>query len=85
VTNDKGEPYADARLIARWNTTSDGLVSDSTRQAKSDPEGKFNFSELGPGVHEIIVESDGTYLQKSVTVDPRTDSNGITIKVDRIR
>lgn len=85
VQTKKGEPYANARLIARWNTTSDGLISDSTRIAKTDLEGNFNFSELGPGVHEIIVESDGTYLQKSVPVDPRSDANAITIEVEPIR
>ncbi len=84
VENKDGEPYAGARLIARWTQARHGLVSDSTRIAQTNTSGEFGFSQLGPGPHEIIVESNGTYLQKSVNVDPRTQGGVVKIKVDRI-
>lgn len=86
VQSEAGEPYANARIIARWNGSRNGLISDSTRVTQTNTTGEFSFSELGPGVHEIIVESNGSYLQKSVDVDPRAQGSGVvTIKVDPIK
>jgi len=82
VSDDKEKRIADAKLILRWTATNNGLVSDSTRRSQTDPNGEFSFSELGPGRHELVIESDGRFQQKSVLIDVRTQAEPLSVVVN---
>jgi len=81
VADKNGRRIPKAKLILRWNDSNNGLVSDSTRLSETDLEGNFSFSELGPGQHELVIESDGRFQQKSELFEVRTQTEPLQIVV----
>ncbi len=58
VVDRLGNPLAGVRVVMTWRHTADGLKSFSSRYALSDDNGAFRFTEVGPGLHEIVVNMD---------------------------
>lgn len=74
VLDPTGAPVAGARIALHWTLTRPGLQSSSFRNAISDAEGRFEFSELGAGEHRITVNCPG-FLQKQMTHDVGISGN----------
>jgi len=81
VADKSGRRIPKAKLILRWNDSNNGLVSDSTRLSETDLDGNFSFSELGPGQHELVIESDGRFQQKSELFEVRTQTEPLQVVV----
>jgi protocatechuate 3,4-dioxygenase beta subunit len=59
VNSDSGEPVAGAEVTLIWADEEQGVTSRSRRQTVADGSGYFIFTELGPGLHTIMVNARG--------------------------
>lgn len=50
-----GNPVSGARVELRWSLELEEAVASSLRRAESDKDGRFVFSQLGAGLHELRV------------------------------
>lgn len=77
VNSDSGEPVAGAEVRLFWIDEEQGVTSRSRRQTVADGGGYFIFTELGPGLHTIIVTAPGYHSFRREAV-PR---EGIVIEL----
>jgi hypothetical protein len=66
VLDDRGDPVGGARVILGWSHDEAGTNSTSSREERTDAEGRFRFAQLGPGWHVLDVRAPG--------FPPRTES-----------
>jgi hypothetical protein len=59
VMDAHGEPMPGVRAKLLWSHKENGIHSQSRRETAADASGLFRFSQLGPGVHTLIVEAPG--------------------------
>ncbi len=63
ITDSEARPIAGANTVLTWfhrkRGNKAGITSHSRRETISDAQGSFSFSELGPGIHTITVETPG--------------------------
>lgn len=59
VVNEHGEAIAGATLSLQWGEQYPDLYSTSVRQARSDLDGQFVFSNLGATHYELVARADG--------------------------
>ena len=72
VVDDSGAPVAGADVRMAWSHSSQGLRSVALRSAKSDGQGRFQFSALGTGVHQLTALASGA---RSVAINYEVGSN----------
>ena len=77
MNSDNGEPVAGADVTLFWTDEDQGVISRSRRQTVTDGGGHFIFTELGPGLHTIIVNARG-YLSARREAAP---GDGIVIEL----
>ena len=65
VTDLSGKPVRGARLSLTWEQDQGGLRSTSVRHALSDQQGAFEFSDLGPGGHELVIRTTSYRLTRT--------------------
>ena len=59
VVDDRGDPVGGAQVSLSWSHTSGEMRSTSSRATRTDPEGFFRFTQLGPDEHRLDVRADG--------------------------
>lgn len=59
VVEDRGVPVPGATLRLSWAYRQDGVFSRSTRTAVTGPDGRFRFSALASGPHQLEVRARG--------------------------
>jgi hypothetical protein len=84
VLDPTGAPVPGARVALHWTLTRPGLQSASFRNAITDAQGRFEFSELGAGEHRITVNCPG-FLQKQTTHDVGISSTEPVLRLQEDR
>jgi hypothetical protein len=59
VVEDRGEPVPGANLKLSWSARREGLVFRATRTAVSGADGRFRFSALASGPHQLEAHARG--------------------------
>jgi protocatechuate 3,4-dioxygenase beta subunit len=74
VLGDRGDPVGGARVVLGWSHDEAGTKSTSSREVRTDTEGRFRFAQLGPGGHVLDVSAPGfSRLTESYVVGPHPD------------
>ncbi|MFU8877753.1 MAG: carboxypeptidase regulatory-like domain-containing protein [Wenzhouxiangellaceae bacterium] len=79
VVDAAGKPVAGARVTLQWQQQHYGLTSSSHRQAGTDLEGHFNFSNLGARDYSVTVQAPG-YQTVRRSLSPGMDEARIVIE-----
>lgn len=82
VKNMEGDPVAGAEIKLLWSVQGQELISRSRRQTVTDGSGYFIFTELGPGLHTVIVSAKG-HRAVNREVMPTMTGNTIQIKLEK--
>jgi hypothetical protein len=59
VLDDRGDPVGGADVSLSWSHEGGGMHSSSKRGTRTDPQGVFRFTKLGPGKHVLEVSAAG--------------------------
>ena len=57
VVDDRGEPVAGADVVLTWSHQEAGIRSTSNHELRTDSQGRFRFTQLGPGLHALDVSA----------------------------
>jgi len=57
IYDESGQTFDNARVFLNWELQENGIRIRSTRQTSADANGEFQFSELGPGIHELAISA----------------------------
>ncbi len=68
VRDELSNPVAAARIGLSWNDRSGGIHSSSLREAVTDDNGFFRFTQLGPGPHQLDVVATGYQRSQKVHI-----------------
>ena len=82
IYDESGKAIDGANVVVVWTAENDGVTSEATRQAITDPSGAFRFFGLGPGEHELIVFAWGEGAFKQMvrqTVNLGVDSGQVNV------
>jgi len=81
VRDELSNPLAAAEIGLSWNENSHGIQSSSLRQAVTDDNGFFRFTQLGPGPHQLDVVAPGYQrLQKVYNVDAYSEEIRVELR-----
>ena len=73
-----GHPVPASRILLKWSHETDGISSVSTRRTAADAHGNFQFSQIGPGTHSLMVDADGF---ETVSLDHDASRQGYDLTV----
>jgi hypothetical protein len=59
VVDGQGRPLPASRIVMQWSHRADGVTTRTTRRTAADAEGRFAFSQLGPGPHALHIDAPG--------------------------
>ena len=59
VVDQNNNPVPATRVLLSWSRVEGGVTTTTTRRTRSDAQGAFNFSNLGPGPHVLQIDSAG--------------------------
>ena len=76
VVDDRGDPVGGAEVSLSWSDTNGEVRSTSKRVTRTDPEGGFRITQLGPGEHLLKVRAAGYH-----TVQERHDVGRYALEV----
>jgi len=57
IYDESGQTFNGAKVFLNWGIKENGIRIRSTRQVSADAGGKFRFTGLGPGDHELVVSA----------------------------
>ena len=81
VRDELSNPLAAAEIGLSWNDGASGIHSSSLRQAVTDDNGFFRFTQLGPGPHQLDVVAPGYQrLQKVYNVDAYSEEIRVELR-----
>jgi uncharacterized GH25 family protein len=80
VVDESGAPLAGAEVSLRWENDEEGTKSTSSRSTITDDAGRFSFSELGRGVHTVVVVEE-QYRQAQIPHDVGSDPADLQIQL----
>ena len=81
VVGARDVPVAGAQLKLSWSYKHGGPLSSCARTAVTDSNGRFRFSELGPGTHRLAVRADG-YADAIESYDVFWNSGDVELRLD---
>jgi len=59
VVDHNNNPVPATKVLLTWSHVEGGVTTTTTRRTRSDAQGVFNFSNLGPGPHLLQIDSLG--------------------------
>lgn len=59
VVDAMNNPVPASRVVLQWSRQADGVTTNATRRTAADTQGRFAFSNLGPGPHLLRVDAPG--------------------------
>lgn len=84
VVNDKNEAISGAQVSLQWVYQKDMLLSNMFRETAADAGGHFQFSQVGPGRHTLIIEAPG-YRSQRLEFEVSSEGDDITIHLVEAR
>ncbi len=78
VTDRDGIPVHVPTVLLNWSQSGDGWRSQSNRKTVADVQGSFEFSQLGPGPHTVVINAPGF---RPVSVEHDVVSQGFHLAV----
>ncbi len=57
IYDESGQTFDRARVFLNWELQENGIRIRATRQISVDSSGEFQFTELGPGNHELVISA----------------------------
>jgi hypothetical protein len=82
IYDESGQILDGADVFLNWVLNDNGVIIHSTRKVSADASGKFRFTGLGPGNHELVVSAwRGSRFKQTVkqTVNVGVDSGELII------
>lgn len=89
VIDEQGNPVAGADITLSWLLRDNGLLHESLRKTTTNADGSFQFTQLGPRTHSLIVRAPGFEVAQ-VAADPDLGSGfgnaggGIEVQLNRM-
>ena len=80
VINANGDPVSGARTSLSWSFNDGAISSRSLRKTVTGANGHFTFSQLGPGLHTLIIEAAG-YRTARIEYQVGVNSGAIEVKL----
>ena len=69
VIDASGAPVKGARIKLSWSSSAGRVISQTHREGVSDADGRFQFSNLGPGQRSLLISSELIEpLRKNITI-----------------
>ena len=91
IYDESGHSIDGAYVFLNWTLQENGIRIRSTRQVSADANGEFQFTELGPGDHELVVSAwrdntVGQSIKRTVrqTVNVSVDSQELIIFINTL-
>jgi hypothetical protein len=87
IYDESGQTFDGADVVLSWGLHENGVRIRSTRKVSANARGKFRFSGLGPGDHEIVVTAwRGNTFKQTVrqTVNVGVDSGELIIVLNTL-
>jgi protocatechuate 3,4-dioxygenase beta subunit len=81
VVDSTGIPVPASRVVLNWSHREETLDMHTTRRTATDSEGRFAFSNLGPGPHSLKVDAPG-FLSVDIDHDLIRQGYDLTVKMN---
>jgi protocatechuate 3,4-dioxygenase beta subunit len=81
VVDSTGIPVPASRVVLNWSHREETLDMYTTRRTATDSEGRFAFSNLGPGPHSLKVDAPG-FLSVDIDHDLIRQGYDLTVKMN---
>jgi protocatechuate 3,4-dioxygenase beta subunit len=81
VVDSLGNPVSASRVILNWSHRDEQLDTYTTRRTATDSQGRFAFSNLGPGPHSLKVDAPG-FLGIEIDHDLSQQGYDLTVRLN---
>jgi hypothetical protein len=81
VVDPSGSPVPASRVILNWSHRDELVSTQATRRTATDSQGRFAFSNLGPGPHSLKVDAPG-FLGVNVNHDLSRQGYNLTVSLN---
>ena len=81
VVDPTGIPVPASRVVLNWSHRDETLDMYTTRRTATDSEGRFAFSNLGPGPHSLKVDAPG-FLSVDIDHDLSREGYNLTVRLN---
>jgi hypothetical protein len=81
VVDSRGNPVPASRVVLNWSHRDERLDTQTTRRTATDAQGRFAFSNLGPGPHSLKVDAPG-FLGVDIDHDLSRQGYGLTVRLN---
>jgi protocatechuate 3,4-dioxygenase beta subunit len=81
VVDATGVPVPASRVVLNWSHRDERLDTQTTRRTATDSEGRFAFSNLGPGPHSLKVDAPG-FLGVDIEHDLSRQGYDLTVRLN---
>ena len=81
VVDPSGSPVPASRVILNWSHRDELVSTQTTRRTATDSQGRFAFSNLGPGPHSLKVDAPG-FLGVDIDHDLSRQGYNLTVSLN---
>ena len=81
VVDTTGSPVPASRVVLNWSHREEALDMQTTRRTATDSEGRFAFSNLGPGPHSLKVDAPG-FVGVDIDHDLNRQGYDLTVRMN---
>jgi protocatechuate 3,4-dioxygenase beta subunit len=81
VVDSRGNPVPASRVVLNWSHRDEQIDTQTTRRTATDTQGRFAFSNLGPGPHSLKVDAPG-FLGVDIDHDLSRQGYGLTVRLN---
>ena len=81
VVDSRGNPVPASRVVLNWSHRDERLDTQTTRRTATDAQGRFAFSNLGPGPHSLKIDAPG-FLGVDIDHDLSRQGYGLTVRLN---
>lgn len=80
VLDRNNAPVPAARVLLTWSREEGGVITTTTRRARSDAQGTFYFGDLGPGPHLVQIDPPG-HRRLEIAHDVTREGYSVTVNL----
>ena len=84
VLDEDGRPIAGAQVSLSWSQRDGNTTSRSLRRGLTDDQGRFQFSQLGAGVHRLDANASG-YAPLQISYDVGREGSETELRMEVAR
>lgn len=84
VLDSKGQPVPVSDIYLIWTLRENGVSSSSTRKTAANAEGYFLFTQLGQGLHKILINNAPGFEKFELEYDVSLDGEEVLVQLQEL-